>query len=103
MKEPDNRIILHLDRERIHTVLAAAYGICKDYMRMDFLCTQKEFVAKIDPFLESNRVTIPVLLDLPITKNTMIKIEVDLRRQKVFARMQHKTKQAQLNYMLKAL
>lgn len=103
MREPDKNITLDLDRDRIRTVILEAYRISKDFLETDFLITAEDFVAKINPYLDSNRVTISIQLDLPSKKHPEMRIDVDLRRKKVFARLCHKQKQAQLNYMLKGL
>jgi len=103
MRELDKKFVLDLDRDRIKTVIREAYNISQDFLVVDFSITVDEFVNKIDPYLDSNRVTIPVTIDLPSSKYPGMKIEVDLRRKKVFARVHPPSKQAALNHMLKAL
>ena len=103
MREPDSKFVLDLDRDRIKTVIREAYNISKEFLIVDFSITVDEFVAKIDPYIDSNRITIPVTIDLPSSKYPGMKIEVDLRRKKVFARVHPPSKQATLNHMLKAL
>ena len=103
MREPDDKFVLDLDRDRIKTVIKEAYNISREFLVTEFSITADEFVSKIEPFIESNRITIPITLDLPTTKYPGMKIEVDLRRKKVFARLHPPSKQATLNHMLKAL
>ena len=101
--EPDKSFVLDLDRDRIKTVLREAYDISKDFLNTDFSITADDFVAKIDPYLDSNRVTIPISLELPSKKFPGMRIELDFRRKKVFARVHPPSKQATLNHMLKVL
>jgi hypothetical protein len=101
--ESDKHFVLDLDRNRIKTVLREAYNISKDFLGIEFSITADEFVAKINPYLDSNRVTIPVSLDLPSKKYPGMRVDVDIRKKKVFARIHPPSKQATLNHMLKVL
>jgi hypothetical protein len=104
MRESEEyKIELDLDRDRIRTVLFESYEICKDFLKIDFDIERDQFVSRIDPFLNSNRVSIPILLDLPNKHYPGMKIEIDLRRRKTRVWMFPKVKQALLNHMLKAL
>jgi hypothetical protein len=103
MIESDNKLTLDLDRNRIRTVLSETYRICQDYLGVDFNVSAEEFVSMIDPYLDSNRVSIPVTLNLASRKYPTMRIEVNLRRKKVFARLHPPSTQATLNHMLKAL
>lgn len=103
MREPDEHFVIDLDRNRIKTVLQETYNISKNFLGTEFLITSDEFVSKINPYLDSNRVTIPVSLDLPSKKFPGMRIDVDIRRKKVFARVHPPSKQATLNHMLKVL
>jgi hypothetical protein len=102
-REPDNFFTLDLDRNRIKTILREAYNISRDFLGVEFSITADEFVSKINPYLDSNRVAIPVALELPTKKFPGMRIEVDFKRKKVFARVHPPSKQATLNHMLKAL
>lgn len=97
------RIVLDLDKTRIKDILEEAYRGCSDLLGTDFDITPEEFSSKIDVFLDSNRVTIPVTLPLPSRKFPDLRIEVDLRRKKVFGRLRSKSKQALVNRYLKNL
>ncbi len=104
MKEPEiYKIELDLDRDRIRTVLSEAYEICKDFLEVTPDVEKDQFVSQIDPFLNSNRVSIPVLIELPMKGYPGMKVEIDLRRRKAKVWMFPKSKQATLNHMLKAL
>ena len=70
---------------------------------MEFNVTQDEFVSKIDPYLDSNRVSTVVPIQLPSWKHPELKIEVNLRRRSVFVRMGNRDKQALLNRFLTKL
>jgi len=97
-------IYLDLDRDRIRTVLKEAYNSCRDMLDgKDFSITVEQFVGSIEPYLSCNRVTIPVTLSLPSKDYRDLKIEVDLRRQKVMAKGPYKKIQATLNYFLRQL
>jgi hypothetical protein len=96
-------IVLDLDKTRIKDILKEAHKGCVDLLGTDFNLTPEEFASQIDIYLDSNRVSIPVLIPLPSRKYPELKIEVNLRRKKVFARMASKSKQALLNYFLKTL
>jgi hypothetical protein len=102
-REPDDKFIIDLDRDRIKTVVREAYNISKEFLVTEFSVTADEFVAKLSPYLDSNRVTIPISLELPSKKYPGMRLDVDFRRRKVFARVHPPSKQATLNHMLKAL
>jgi|GEM_PF-3009468 hypothetical protein len=100
----DEKFVLDIDRNRIRTILAETYKIAKDYLEVkEFNITSEQFVDQIEPYLECNRIAIPVRINLPCTKYPGILIEVDFRKKKVFARTSNKQKQAMLNHFLKAL
>jgi hypothetical protein len=103
MREPDKNFVLDLDRNRIKTVLREAYNISKDFLCTEFSISADEFVDRINPYLDSNRVTLTVSLELPSKKYPGMRIEVNFPRKKVFARVHPPSKQATLNHMLKAL
>ena len=102
-READDKFVLDLDRDRIRTVVREAYKISSDFLVTDFLISADDFVAQLTPYLDSNRVTIPISLDLPSKKYPGMRLDVDFRRRKVFARVHPPSKQATLNHMLKAL
>jgi hypothetical protein len=102
-READDKFVLDLDRDRIKTVLREAYVISKDFLQIEFDVSEDQFVAKIDPYLDCNRITIVISLSLPSKKYPLMRIELDPRRKKVFARLHPPSKQATLNHMLKAL
>jgi len=99
----DDGITLDLDRDRIHTILREAYRTIRDVHTLEFDISEDEFVSRIDPFLDSNRVSIPVQLMLPSKRFPELRIEVDLRRRKLKARMASAKQQALLNHYLKIL
>jgi hypothetical protein len=102
-RELDDKFILDLDRDRIKTVTREAYNISKEFLVTEFLISVEDFVAKLNPYLDSNRVTLPVSLELPSKKYPGMRIDIDIRQKKVFARVHPPSKQAALNYMLKGL
>jgi len=97
------KIELDLDRDRIKTILREAYKICGDILGVAFDITEDAFVSKINPYLDSNRVTTPVLLGLPSYSYPDMKIEVDIRRKKIIARMDNRKKRIFLNRYLTKL
>ena len=105
MKESDEsyKIELDLDRDRIKSILFEVYNVCIDILGVKFFITAEEFVSKISPFLNSNRVSIPVLLNLPCSKYPELNIEVDIRKKKVIARMANKKLRILLNRYLTKL
>ena len=104
IKEPDEgKIFLDLDRDRIKSVLRECYVNCKDVLMTDFNITSEQFISKIDPYLNSNRIAIPVTLDLPSRKYPELKIEVNLRRKCVIARMHNREMRIHLNRYLTKL
>ena len=105
MRTPEDnfKIEIDLDRDRIRTILSESYDICKDYLCTDFEITKDNFVSRIEPYLSSNRVSIPVLIDLPCKSYPGIRIEVNLRRRKINIWMYPKKTQAILNHLLKGL
>jgi len=100
---PEEKIELDLDRNRIKTILEETYKEISNLLKIQFNISSSDFVSKIMPYLESNRVSIPVFLDLPSDDFPEMKIEVNLRRKKVFARMRSKKKQALVNHYLNGL
>lgn len=102
-----NDIFLDLDRNRIRSVLSETYKNCKNILGVEFEISEEEFMSRVNPYLDSNRVSIPVFIDLPSQRYPGLKIEVNLRRAKVFARIpsrrRYHPKQVELNHFLKAL
>jgi len=96
-------IFLDIDRDRIKSILSEAYEHCKLMLSEEFFNTREEFVNKIDPYLDSNRVSVVLTLDLPSRNYPELKIEVDLRRKSVIARMANKKKRVFLNRYLTKL
>lgn len=100
-------IDLDLDRDRIRTVLKETYDIGRELLGVDFDIPAEVFVSQIEPYLGSNRVTFPVFLSLPSKRYPDLKIEVNLRGAKVFARIpshaRNHPKQVLLNRYLKNL
>lgn len=100
-------IFLDLDRNRIKTVLTETYRQCQDILGTEMDIPEDVFISKVNPYLDSNRISTPVLLDLPCRQYPGLAIEVDLRRQKVFARIpsrrRYHPKQVILNRYLKHL
>lgn len=107
MEKKKTDIYLDLDRDRIKTVLHETYDTAEDLLDTTFDLSIEEFVAQIDPYLDSNRVSVPVQIRLPSKKYPQLHIEVDLRRGKVFARIpshaRNHPKQVLLNRYLKVL
>lgn len=97
------KIELDLDRERIKTVLYETYNICKDTLEVEFEISNDDFFNKMKRYLESNRVTTPVLLELPSKEYPELKIEVDPRKKSVIARMRNRKKRILLNRVLTKL
>jgi hypothetical protein len=58
-------IALDLDRDRIKSILLEAYKICGETLDTTFTINAEEFVSKINPFLDSNRVSTVVPVSLP--------------------------------------
>jgi len=98
-----NEIFIDLDRTRIKAVLSEAYEACKDTLGVNFDIEQQAFIEKIDPYLDSNRVSTPVQIKLPSQKYPELTIEVNLRRRSVIARMTNRDKQIFLNRYLTKL
>jgi hypothetical protein len=96
-------IFLDLDRDRIKTVLLETYSVCKDTLETDFLITAEQFQSKINPYLDSNRISIPVSLSLPSRKYPELMIEVSLRNKSVIARMHNRDMRIHLNRYLTQL
>ena len=95
--------LLGIDKERIRTVLREAYGACKEVLLTEFSITEDAFVAKIDPFIECNRISVPVQLNLPSRNYPELIIEVNIRKKGVIARMSNRNKRILLNRYLTVL
>jgi len=95
----DDRLTLDLNRDRIRTVLHETYETCRTVLGTFLDISVDDFVAQIEPYLQSNRVAIPVTLKLPCKKFQDIDVEVNLQRAKVFVRMSPRNKhwQVELN------
>ena len=96
-------IELDLDRDRIKTVLSETYRTCQDMLAIEHDITEEVFVSQIDKYLDSNRVTIPVTIDLPSQKYPDLRIEVDPRKKGVIARMRNRKKRIYINRFLTKL
>ena len=103
MHNNKNKIELDLDRDRIKLILSETYSICKDMLEVEFNTTVDDFVKQINVYLDSNRVTGSVLLSLPSRPYPELRIEVNLRKKSVIARMVNKKKRIFLNRVLTKL
>ena len=98
------KIVFDIDWVRVKDILAESYRGCADILGIDaYNITIEDFVSKINIYMNSNRVSIPVRIPLPSRLYPELHIEVDLRRRKVFARMASRKKQALINHFLKTL
>jgi hypothetical protein len=98
--DEQNRIVLDLDRDRLRTVLRESYKICRDTLAVEPLILEDRFVAKLEPYLESNRVTTLVTLALPIPGHEEAILELDLRKRSAMIRMANRKLQARLNHLI---
>lgn len=96
-------INLDLDRDRIRTVLSETYKTCVDMLATEFNFTEEEFVSQIDKYLDSNRVSLPVTIDLPSNRYPDLHIDVNLRKKSVIARMKNRKKRIYINRFLTQL
>lgn len=103
-REPDEKIVLDIDRDRIKSILSETYTICTDMLRTQFDISRDQFVAQIDPYLESNRIVhVPVFISLPSRRYPEMRIRVNIQKKKVLAFMYPKSKQVLVNRGLKVL
>lgn len=98
-----NKIELDLDRDRIRTILKEAYSVSKDILETEFSITNEEFVSKITPYLDSNRISTVVSLNLPSEKYPELVIEINIRKKKLIARMGNNKLRIELNRFLTKL
>jgi len=102
-----DKIDLDLDKDRILTIVSEAYRICKDVLQTDFQVSLEDLLSKVKLHVDSNRVAIPIRLDFPNRKYPGLTLELNLRREKIFARIPSRArnhpKQVLLNRFLKAL
>ena len=103
MQNEKYKIELDLDKDRIKSVLIETYSVCENMLEVQFNISVKEFVEKVDVFLDSNRVSTPFLLNLPSPKYPELKIEVNPRKKSVIARMTNRKKRIFLNRYLTKL
>ncbi len=96
-------IRLDLDRNRIKEVVREAYEFCALNLNTEFNLTADEFVSKIDPYLDSNRVSTMVQINLPSRKYPELLLEIDLRRRSLIARMSNRDTRIKLNRFLTEL
>jgi hypothetical protein len=105
MQWPEDKLTLDLNRDRIRTVLRETYETCRTVLGTSLDISVDDFVAQIEPYLQSNRVAIPVKLTLPCKKFQDPEVEVNLQRAKVIIRMSPRNKkwQVELNRYLRSL
>lgn len=101
--DEEYKIELDLDRDRIKSILFETYNICKDTLGIEFNTSAEDFVSKINPFLDSNRVSTTVSLNLPSREYPELKIEINLRKKSIIARMSNKKRRILLNRYLTKL
>lgn len=95
--------VLDLDRDRIKTVLREVYNICHEVLETTFDLSVDDFVSKINPYIDSNRISISVTINLPSRKYPELLIEINLRRKGVIARLRNREKRILLNRYLTSL
>ena len=104
MSEPEEYVInLDLDRDRIKTILFETYRICSETLETGFNITSEEFSSKVNIYLDSNRVSTPIFLNLPSRNYPELRIDVNLRRKSVIARLGNRKKQILINRFLTKL
>jgi len=107
MRRIDNEIVLDLDKNRIRSILSETYRAASELLNVEFDISEEDFVCQIEPFLISNRVSIPVSIRLPSRMYPSLSIKVDFRRAKVFSRIvsraRNHPKQVLLNRFLNSL
>jgi hypothetical protein len=103
LKAEEYVINLDLDRERLKAVLLETYKICGEALDTEFSITPEEFAAKLNPYLDSNRVSTPVSVYLLSENYPELRIDVNLRMKKVIGRLYNKKKQVLLNRYLTKL
>jgi hypothetical protein len=102
-KSEEYVINLDLDRDRIKSILSETYRICGETLETGFDITSEEFASKTDIYIDSNRISTPVFLNLPSRNYPELRIDVDLRKKKVIARLGNRKKQILLNRYLTKL
>ena len=100
MDDTEDKFQMDLDRDRIRTIVREAYKTSRDMLVTDPRVTEEDFVASIEPYLTSNRVSSAVTLYLPSKQFPEMRIEVNLRRKSIIARMANRKKQAFINHYL---
>jgi len=107
MQWHDDKLTLDLNRDRIRTVLRETYETCRTVLGTSLDISADEFVARIEPYLLSNRIALMIPLELSNSKFPGLTIEVDLKRASVFARIPSRARnhprQVELNRYLKSL
>jgi len=105
MQWHDDKLTLDLDRDRIRIVLRETYETCRTVLGSSLDISVDDFVAQVEPYLQSNRIAIPVTVKLPCKKFQDIDVEVNLQRAKVFIRMNQRNRrwQIELNRYMKNL
>lgn len=103
IKSEEYNIYLDLDRDRIKHVLLETYKICGEQLETEFNVTSEDFTARINPYLESNRISTPVSINLPSRNYPELRIDVNLRKKSVIARLYNKKRQVLLNRYLTQL
>lgn len=104
MEDEIYKIELDIDRNRIRTILSETYDACKSILEIEFNITKDEFVSKIEKYLSSNRVAaVPVFINLPSRQYPELKIEINIQKKSVIARMLKKKKRILLNRYLTKL
>lgn len=102
-----NNLFLDLDRERIRTIVSEAYTICQSTLETDFLVSVEDLLSKVNMYLDTNRISIEIRLDLPSRKYPGMVLEINLQKKKIFARIpshaRNHPKQVLVNRFLKAL
>jgi hypothetical protein len=103
MNKIEKGIELDLDRNRIKSILKEAYSVSQDILETKFDITDEEFVSKINPYLDCNRISTTVSLNLPSRKYPELVIEISLRKKKLIARMANDNIRIHLNRFLTQL
>jgi hypothetical protein len=104
MREPEPyTIFLDVDRTRIRDILKEAYRTCQEILKVEFFISMEDFVAQIEPFLSSNRVSTAIHLHLPSSRYPEMLVEVSIRKKSVIIRMNDRNKRIYLNRVLSNL
>ena len=103
MNEPDRKIDLDIDKDRIREVVDEALRMIYEYLGGEYVLTRDDIFKQLESILGNGQVSTQFFLKLGCKRIPDLLLRVDPRRRKVLCTSRYKKRAAQINHFLRIL